>query len=367
MNPRRLGLWALQVALTLAAWNCASAAVCAETLDGVEAPLIRVNIKQGNVTIRTWDKPSVQFEADPEITTRRFTANIGQMAAPVPILEGRIPGPHGQIILPGESFVISTLPPGPREIVTFNGEQGNLSVTIPNSTALVVVVVVRGNVSLSDYRGGTFVTRVRNGSTALSNVGGDGFVQVLHGPIIAGDSNFNRLRARGAVGNLVFERCRVRQIEASSVEGSIVYDGGSFEPGLARFESMYGNVAVGVSSGAQLSARSANGRVFTMFDRRAQIESRPNDATALIEGGGPLVTATSGSGSVFLYDGSLRGHRSANSDWGPAQALLQRATDRAHIEVVPVPPPPRPPPHDQPLTRPPNHGPPPHRPPPPHH
>src|SRR5665213_2870012 len=51
----------------------------------------------------------------------------------------------------------------------------------------------------------------------------------------------------------VFERCRSKQIEATSVTGSIVYDGGAFDPGLARFESQSGNIALGVTSSAQLT------------------------------------------------------------------------------------------------------------------
>jgi hypothetical protein len=93
---------------------------------------------------------------------------------------------------------------------------------------------------------------------------------------------------------------------------------------LARFDSTNGDVAIGVTSGAQLGGRVAgNGRVYTFFEQRVQVENRDDEANAVVGGGGPVVTATSGSGNVYLYDGSLRSKARLSADWRPAQAALR--------------------------------------------
>jgi hypothetical protein len=123
---------------------------------------------------------------------------------------------------------------------------------------------------------------------------------------------------RGVAAHDVFEHCRSKQIEASSVHGSIVYDGGSFDPGLARFETQNGNIALGVNGAANVTGRSQDGHVYTLFDRRggSTVDQRSDgEATATVGGGGPLVNAISGRGNVFLYDGTLQSRRAAGPHW----------------------------------------------------
>ena len=241
---------------------------------------------------------------------------------------GQTKGPDGLIVLPAESFVISTLRPGRRDVVIIKGEIGHpvgpITVTVPGNSPLVTAYVVRGSVLLQNYQNGTFIVHLNNGPVMLDGVSGDGFVQVLRGPIAADDSNFNRLRARSAVGTQIFERCNSRQIEVSIVSGSIVYDNGHFDPGLARFDVTNGNVAIGTTGASQLNARVGTGRVYTQFERRAQVDGRDTEATVLVEGGGPVVTATSINGNVYLYDGSLRTKARVPAEWRAAQVALKR-------------------------------------------
>ncbi len=92
------------------------------------------------------------------------------------------------------------------------------------------------------------------------------------GSISVNNSTFNRIRVRTAAGNIVFENSNVRQIEASSVNGSIAYDNGTFVPGIARFESQKGNVAIGVAGGgARIDAHSGGGRIFSGFSGGAAV------------------------------------------------------------------------------------------------
>jgi hypothetical protein len=330
------GAVARSALFALTAWLSMTIAAHAEPamLAGTSAPIVRVNVIEGDVTVRTWDRPDVQIDGDPALVIARRTARIPASLPPTLIPPAHIETAQGTAALGAESFVVSSVQPGPHDVITVKGDRstppGPLTVTVPNDAALVFVHVVRGNLDVHNYRGGTFIGFVRVGRVSLDNIGGDAFVQDLRGPVVVSDSNFARLRARTAAGNLVFERCNVRQIEATSVSGSIVYDGGSFEPGLARFDSTRGNVAVGASGPVQLDGRvAAGGHVYTSFERGAQVAGRDAQANAVIGAGGPVVTATSGSGNVYLYQGSLRTRSSAGEAWhAPLQTLARPAAFR---------------------------------------
>ena len=318
----------------LGAWLLATAPAFSEVTTvpgGAGAPIVRVQALEGYVTIRTWDRPDVQIDGDPSsYTLEQHVNKIPAVFPPTPISPGRITGPDGvPIDLPAESFVVSTLPPGPRDVVVLKGAQiGAVTVMVPYNTPVLGVQIGKGSINVDGYRNGTLIAHMRNGSVSLRNMTGDAFVQDLHGTLQVSDSSFGRLRARGALGPMVFERCNVRQIEATNVDGSIVYDRGTFEPGLARFASEHGDVAVGVASGpAELGGSvSDNGRVYTMFDGRAQVDARDNHSfAALGGGGGATVNATSGSGNVYLYDGSLRARSRLPAEWQMPYGTLSGA------------------------------------------
>jgi hypothetical protein len=249
--------------------------------------------------------------------------------------------PHGDdvIDMPAESFVVGNVAQGQHEVFRItpsakHSSPGTVIVTVPADTALITASVERGSVTIRDYRNGTFIVHLRNGQAVLQNVGGDGFVQVLQGGLQAFDSNFDRLRSRTALGNQVFQRCRSRQIEAWSSEGTLVYDAGTFDAGLARFESINGNVAIGVSGGTQLIGRSGIGnKVMTQFEKGVTVETHFTETNAMVSGGGPLVSAFSGTGTVFLYDGGLNAKRKLSQNWKPALTALRADPPPSPVQV----------------------------------
>jgi hypothetical protein len=301
------------------------------TLEGGAAPIVRVSLgPQATLTIRTWDRQSVQIEADPgSVNVERKTGHVGSTMPPVLIQMARVARGADEIDMPAESFVVGSVAQGQHELfrITPNAKHsspGLVVVTVPADTALITASVERGSVTIRDYRNGTFIVHLRNGQAVLQNVGGDGFVQVLQGTMQAFDSNFDRLRSRTALGNQIFQRCHSRQIEAWSSQGTLVYDAGTFEPGLARFESIDGNVAIGVSGASQLIGRSGIGnKVMTQFEKGVTVETRFTETNATVSGGGPLVSAFSGTGTVFLYDGGLNAKRKLSPDWKPALTALR--------------------------------------------
>ena len=346
-RPFALGgvLW---VALGAALPSVAAARTEATSIDGLSAPIVRVNLEQANVTIRTWSRAEVKVEGDAgTFVVLHEIRRIPEYLPPAPIAPAVTQGPEGNTItLPAESFVIATVHPGPRDFVEINAPgsdqpaaafaafAGPMTVTVPSDSVLVAAHLVNGSIDIDNYHGGTFIATVRAGQVSLDDVGGDGFVQVIRGPLVVTNSNLNRLRARTALGNMLFRRCRSRQIQASSVDGSIVYDAGSFEPGLARFDSARGDVAIGATGASQLNGRvSGGGRIYTLFDRGERVETGSYEAKAQLDGGGPVVNASSTAGNVYLYDGSLRAHGRLSPEWrAPRQILNGRDVPEAGYE-----------------------------------
>lgn len=297
-------------------------------------PIIRIQMRAGILAIRSWDRSSVQIDSSDQISVSHFNPNVvaRNVGTQISVPSGTIAGKNGPVTLPVESFPLLSIPDGPHDGVVIKGDVAkSTTVTIPQNTALLIVQTGRGRIDLTGYRGGTFFIHTRAAAVFLKDDGGNGYVQVMRGPIVAADSSFSQFRARTALGNMLFERCHVKQIQASSIEGSIVYDNGSFEPGLAHFESQNGDVALGLAAGsnAQFGAHSQDGRIFSNFDRQASVSGSPTDKSVILGGGGPIVTASSQTGSVYLYDGALRQHRNLSADWQPARRWLDRSPGRS--------------------------------------
>jgi hypothetical protein len=366
-------------------------------LDTGESPVVQIGIRSGTIVVDTWDRPGVSVESADEVNVRKVMARFGNepgaIPMSVPMLSAPVRTPQGdEVTLPPENFVFSTVSPGPHEAVLVTATDAVVAtVHIPSSTALVVVRSGGASqVEVNGYRGGTMIVHSRAGVVRLNNDGGDAFVQVVNGTIFASNSNFNRIRARTAVHNIAFEHCTAKQIEATSIAGSVLYDGGTLQSGLAHFESERGNVALGLNGGARIAARSGTaGRVYTAFEAQPNISQRAGDETITVAGGGPLVNASSAQGAVYLYDGTLASKKQLTQEWeqlkqtfpGISRARVtqpqsQQVQPQAKPEIVPAaqpaaktppkpaPPPPPPPPPPAPKVAPKVAVPPPPRPPP---
>src|SRR5580698_9038346 len=191
---------------------------------------------------------------------------------------------------------------------------------VPQGTALVTAHVGTGQYNLSNYHG-AFIAHVDNGGITMNHVNGSGYAEAVNGPVHANNSTFDRLRVRTATGNMLFRGCTSHQIDASSQYGSIVYDNGTFQSGLARFESVHGNVALGVRGGAQIGAHSGSGHIVSSFRDGAQVHNGSNMTQTTVRGGGPVVTADSKNGTVYLYNGSVRTHPRVQAELRDVQAL----------------------------------------------
>jgi hypothetical protein len=281
----------------------------ADALSAV-SPIVEVVLKDGgNVSIRTWDRPEIEVDGDPTIQINRPrvpSQQIDQYFRQFSLRAMNVQTPEGPLSLPPEQFPIPALPPGQHDALLVRGE-GDVQLTIPADTALVEIQVSQGSISIEGYRGGTILAQMGGGTIHLANVGGTAAIQLNNGPFIARNSSFDLLRVRTGRGNMFFANCHVTQIQASSLLGSIIYDDGTFEPGLARFESTRGNVAIGVSNNdARFLGHSDSGQLYA--GNEVNLIRTGNDAHADLSRSGPVVSASSSTGKVIFYRGALRIH-----------------------------------------------------------
>jgi hypothetical protein len=304
--------WGRGALLTLLAWLCCLAFAAPvradEQFDVGPSPILNVHVSRGQVVIQTWDRPQILISSERPIDARHLDPSEVDSGIPkqLQIASDRIMTDHGPLTLPAESFVMPELPGGEHDAVVARGS-GKMTITIPRGTAMVMAQQRAGHLTIDNYRG-VFVAHARAAGVSLNNVGGTGFVESLRGRVVATGSTFDRLRVRTATGNMLFQGCTAHQIEATSTYGSIVYDNGNFQPGLARFESEHGDVALGVRGNAQIGAHSGSGHVVSSFDDDVQVRGDPTTKQATVGSGGPVVTAASKNGSVYLYSGSMNEH-----------------------------------------------------------
>ena len=278
-------------------------------LPSTGAPFIVVQLESGSVTIRTWTRLSVGFEGDPSVNyhhapPRMVQARMRQQS--VMLWSQTIRTPRGQeLSFPPEPFPLPPFAPGDHDAYVIRGE-GDVTLDVPQATPLIVINVKLGTASVQGYHG-TLVAHIGGGQMHLDQDSGTVAVQVNNGPFFATDSDFERMRLRTGRGNIMMTNCRASQIAVTSLLGSILFDDGSFDPGIARFESDRGIVAIGVNGPAQVEAHSGNGRIL-VGSGEGNVTRDADDAQVIFDIGGPVVTASSASAAVLLYRGSLRDH-----------------------------------------------------------
>jgi hypothetical protein len=305
-----------------------------EQFDVGPSPVLNLHVSRGQVTIQTWDRPQVLISSSQPAEAYHLYSPEVEPGIPkqIQIASDQIKTAGGDTVtLPAESFVVPDLPGNDHDAVVARGS-GKMTITIPRGTAMVIAQQRAGHLTINNYHG-VFVAHARGAGVSLNGVSGTGFVESLRGRVVATNSTFDRLRVRTATGDMFFQGCTSQQIEATSAYGSIVYDNGDFQPGLARFESEHGNVALGVRGNAQIGAHSGAGHVVSSFEDDAQVRGDPTTKQATVGGGGPVVTASSKNGSVYLYSGSMNDHPHVRQEFSGSTQLPMRP--------VPVPPPPR--------------------------
>ncbi|HUY41545.1 MAG TPA: ATP-binding protein [Candidatus Dormibacteraeota bacterium] len=273
------------------------------------SPVVNVMLANGNLTITTWNRSEIRVVTDKRVDWKRFDTRQTAPRIPSEINSWAVTvsTPRGPAFLPAETFMLPAFAPGPHDAVSMQGF-GDTTITVPSRAALVIARVIAGTITVRGYHG-VLVAHVRRGAMRFVGFRGTAYAQVVAGRIIAVDSSFDRLRARTANGNLLFEACRSRQIDVTAIHGAILYDDGAFAEGPAYFSTGEGAVAIGVvGSGLTLSGHSANGDVMLGFGPQATVRRRGGSVVVNLGGGGAFVSAQA-PGLVALYHGRLAEHR----------------------------------------------------------
>ncbi|HTZ56078.1 MAG TPA: DUF4097 family beta strand repeat-containing protein [Candidatus Acidoferrum sp.] len=330
----RRGLAGLLSVFVFLAGMTARAHAASALIPTTPAPFVWIQLESGAVTIRTWDRPAIQIQSDPSV---RFShappRDVGGRAPQqIPLWSQTVRTPAGDLTLAPEAFILPSFPPGEHDALVVRGE-GDVTLTIPTQTALVLANVRLGSVAVDSFAGTALVAHVTAGEVHLNNVSTTAAVQVNNGPVFISNSDFPRLRLRTGRGNVFMDNCRASQIQVTSLVGSILFDDGTFDPGLAHFETDRGSIAIGVTSGAQIDAHSSAGRIFYDIGNEGNINRSPNDAQAMLNGGGPVVTASSVDGAVLFYRGTLHQYPQLERIIGPK---LRRAQEQPPFQQQPL-------------------------------
>jgi hypothetical protein len=303
----RRGLAGLLSVFAFLAGTCVHARAATSLIQTTPAPFVVVQLDSGSVNIRTWDRAAIQIDADPTVTfnhapPRQVAARVPQQ---IPLWSQTIKTPQGQELdLAPELFPLPPFAPGEHDALVVRGE-GDVTLTVPQQTPLLLINVRLGSVTIAGYSGTAFVAHVTAGEVHVENVSTTAAIQVNNGPVFISNSTFERLRLRTGRGTAFMSACRSQQIQVTSLTGSIVYDNGVFEPGLAHFETTRGDIAIGLASGAQIEAHSSAGRILYDVGSDGSVNRSAQDAQATLMGGGPVITASSITGAVIFYRGTL--------------------------------------------------------------
>jgi hypothetical protein len=312
----RRGLAGLLSVFVFMAGMSARADAANTVIPTTPSPFVWIQLDGGAVTIRTWDRSAIGLQSDPSVTFNH--APPRELGGPqeIPLWSQTIKTPAGDLTLAPEAFVLPPFEPGEHDALVVRGE-GDVTLTIPAQTPLVLANVRVGSVNIEGFTGTALVAHVIAGEMHLTNVSTTAAVQVNNGPVFITNSDFPRLRLRTGRGNVFMTNSRASQIQVTSLVGSILFDNGSFDPGLAHFETDRGSIAIGVTGGAEIAAHSGTGQIFYNVGDPNNVSRTSTDAQAMVDGGGPVITATSNSGSVIFYRGMLHQYPQLERIIGP--------------------------------------------------
>ncbi|HUA08427.1 MAG TPA: DUF4097 family beta strand repeat-containing protein [Candidatus Acidoferrales bacterium] len=302
----RRGLAGLLSVFVFMAGTSARAPAANALIPTTGAPFVWIQLESGSVTIRTWDRPGIALEADPSVTYNHAPPRMVGSRVPqqIPLWSQTVKTPQGELDLAPEPFVLPPFAPGEHDALILRGA-GAVTLTVPAQTPLVLANVRLGTVTVDGFAGTALVAHVTAGEVHLTNVVTTAAIQVNDGPVYISSSTFERLRLRTGRGNIFMDNCRSRQIQVTTLVGSILYDDGAFDPGLAHFETDRGAIAIGLASGAQIVAHSGTGRILYDIGSEGSVNRNGPDAQASLMGGGPVVTASTLEGPIIFYRGSI--------------------------------------------------------------
>ncbi len=313
------GLAPLAVLLTAAAMLMSRAAACADQTTPLNgAGLVAIKALQSNVTVLVGSPGEVRVVGDDSVTVTHFAVSAdadGHVVLPgLYQSPGNGPSPGASAgnssggsavnrpALGLRSFTIPGLQDGSDGINIVNPGTTDLTVYVPPQVAALFVGGGRGDVSVSDIRGG-YVIATGRGSINMQNVTGRGLVRSGMGPItlngIGGSIGVETVR-----GLVTAREMAVGRADVNTQFGNVDWQFSSLGRGGYRFNSRRGDIRVGLApdAAANVDAQSESGDVFNSFGRPdSDVHFLNRHALSMaLHGGGPEINVSSRFGQVFI-------------------------------------------------------------------
>src|SRR5215471_10244031 len=280
--------------LAQAATPRASAPQTDETVAVQRGARLLVNNFAGDVIIRAWDKDSVHVVARHQARTK---VNVRPTSAAVSISASGINGPQGSVDY--EITAPAWMPvrvEGTYNFVTVEGAQAEVfastvrgDVTIKGGSGAVTAKSIEGEVHVEGARGKVTASSV-NEKVVISDVSGD---------ITADSTN----------GALTMTAIDAKSVDASTVNGDIVYEGKLLDGGHYSFGTHNGSLSLGIPDNvnATFTIRTYQGSFSTDLPlegvSRADVQRGRRVTTALGNGSADVNLETFG-GAIRLRKGA---------------------------------------------------------------
>lgn len=170
------------------------------------------------------------------------------------------------------------------------------------------VKILEGSIQLRNITGGVNAV-VSQGDVFLQSAGGAISVETTRGNIVAFDVSAGQvgdvMKARTNSGSISLQSVNHRQIEATSISGSVSYEGKFMPGGLYTFKTQNGSIRMLLPNGTSATFVASYG--FGTFNAGAPVKIETqnrtpggNSAVAKIGGGGPVVNVTTTSGNIGI-------------------------------------------------------------------
>ena len=192
----------------------------------------------GEVTVGTWSRNAVRIEAD---HSSRSVVEIERDGSTVTVK------PHGKWGAPSSVDFRITVP----ATVALEISGTYTDVTIEGTRAEIAVETVRGDVNVSGGAGHIALQSVEGDVTLEKARGRAELSSVNAGITVKGHDG--ELLAETVNGEIVLENIRGATVEASTVNGDVLYDGEMRESGRYRFTTHNGDITVALSAQPSVS------------------------------------------------------------------------------------------------------------------
>lgn len=273
-----------------------------KTLDlALDGKVILSNVS-GDIKISTWDKAQVKIEA---LKSGRNEEAVREVAIEVSgdgrivRVETKYPKRRGwgsdsgnvsvdfTLVIPAQAAIDATSVSGDVSLEAIGGAVRAKSVsgdvTLTKAGAGAECASVSGDVEVADVKGGLDAGSV-SGDVIASRVEGS-----VDATSVSGDVELRHVLGADTV-------------KAKTVSGDVLFEGLSVPKGRYHLESHSGDVTVDLPGEAafELEAGTFSGDIDSNFEIKVTGKMSPRELHGTVNGGGPLVTVKSFSGSILL-------------------------------------------------------------------